>query len=414
MTVEQVRAACPAPVWLARPTEIQPASVNLTGLTIDSRAVEPGQVFLALKGDRFDGHDFLPQAADAGAALLIVDRELPPAMLAQLSTAAESSGRKGGLWVLRVQDTRKALGRIAAAWRAVLGAGGAKVIAVCGSNGKTTTVRLIDAVLGASLCGVASEKSFNNDIGVPLTLLRARPGHQYVICEVGTNHPGEIAALGAVCTPDIAVITSIGREHLEFLGDLTGVAREEAAILTALRPGGVGIVTADAPPLREFLKPAPAIITFGQAPDADLRLTDFAHTLIADQPAIRLSHNGQSQAFLVPLVGRHNASNALAAIAVGRRLGLADKVIAEGLLCCRPPEMRWQAHDLGAGLRVVNDAYNANPDSVLAALATFAELFPAGRAAATAGIAVPPPVLRRVAVLADMFELGPAASPTSR
>lgn len=407
MTVEQVRAACPAPVWLARPTDTQPSAVNLTALTIDSRAIEPGQVFLALKGDRFDGHDFLTQAAGAGAALLIIDRDLPAARLAELSAAAENSGRKGGLWVLRVQDTRKALGRIAAAWRTLLGAGGAKVIAVCGSNGKTTTVRLIDAVLGATLSGVASEKSFNNDIGVPLTLLRARPGHQYIICEVGTNHPGEIAALGSLCSPDIAVITSIGREHLEFLGDLAGVAREEAAILTALRPGGVGIVTADSPHLRDLLKPAPSAITFGQAPDADLRLTDFSHTLIADQPAIRLSHNGHPQAFIVPLVGRHNASNALAAIAVGRRFGLSDKVIAEGLLCCRPPEMRWQAHDLGGGLWVVNDAYNANPDSVLASLGTFAEVFPAVMPATGSNAGG---TRRRVAVLADMFELGSAAA----
>lgn len=373
--------------WLARPQDAAARSAAATGVSIDSRAVERGQVFIAIKGERLDGHDFLADAAAAGAAVLIVhDESRFAAVAAKLPPTVH---------VLLVPDTRKALGRMGAAYRRTLER--TKVIAVCGSNGKTTTTRLIHGALGTKLRGTCPKKSFNNDIGVPLTILSAKTNDQYLICEVGSNAPGEIAALGAIVEPDIAVVTSIGREHLRGFGDLAGVAKEEAAILPFVRtaPPGAAIVTADSPELRPFVQGASNVLTFGRASDASLCLTAFAHvrTDDGDRDAIRFTINGRAE-FTVPLVGEHNALNAMAAVAVARRLGLHDEDIAAGLASATAPEMRLQPLTLG-GVRIVNDAYNANPESTLAALRTFAAL--------SAGAA------RRVVVLGDMLELGTAS-----
>lgn len=386
--------------WLARPQEGPARGAAATGVGIDSRTVERGQVFIAIKGDRLDGHDFLVDAAAAGAGVLIVHDEA--------RFASVASGLPPGLHVLLVPDTRKALGRLGAAYRRTLER--TRVIAVCGSNGKTTTTRLIHAALGTKLRGTCPKKSFNNDIGVPLTILSAKTSDQYLICEVGSNAPGEIATLGAIVEPDIAVVTSIGREHLQGFTDLSGVAREEAAILKFVRPGGGGaaIVTADSPELRACVQGATGVLTFGRASDADVRLTGFEHVRSgapadaahrehedAGEPdAIRFTINGGAE-FRVPLLGEHNALNAMAAVAVARRMGLHDEDTAAGLASAAGPEMRFQRLTLG-GVRIVNDAYNANPESTLAALRTFAAL--------EAGAA------RRVVVLGDMLELGPASA----
>lgn len=404
-TVDAVRAACGGTfVTRGRPAQ---GGAPLAGVSIDSRAIKPGQVFIAIRGETFDGHDFVHSAIAAGAAVVIIDREIavtdeskPPA-----------GARDEQVCIIRVADTRKALLRLAGAYRNALEH--TKVIAVCGSNGKTTTTRLVHAVLSARLRGTCPAKSFNNDIGVPLTILSAKESDQYLICEVGSNAPGEIAALGGVVSPDLAVITSIGREHLQGFGSLEGVAREEAAILGALRSPGAAIVTADSPLLSEALRAAAAAgrtcITFGAADHADLRLTAFEH-VCADPDAraeagssvvpdcIRFGVNGRAQ-FVAPLVGEHNALNALAAIAVGRRFGLSDPEIAAGLLKAVAPDMRLQRLTL-AGIEVINDAYNANPESTLAALRTFASLH-----------AKDP---RRVVILGDNLELGAAAEASHR
>lgn len=363
--------------WLARPDPAAP----ILGAAIDSRAVRPGQIFIALKGRQTDGHQFTADAAARGAAVIIVERDdaLPP------------DARRRPVGVLRVADTRKALLRLGAACRRAMES--TRVIAVGGSNGKTTTVRLLHSVLSTRLRGTCSPRSFNNDIGVPLTLLNARPGDHYVICEVGTNAPGEIAALADVVQPDIAVITSIGREHLEGLGSIAGVAREEAAVFRAIRPGGLAVCTADCPELRPLVPPALACVRFGLAEDADLRLTASEPATLPDgRPGLRLRINDR-WTFAAPLEGRHNALNCCSAVAVARRLNIDDDLIAAGLLAAEPPEMRWQRL-LIAGAEIINDAYNANPESMLAALRTFA--------------ALPRPAGRRTVILADMLELGPA------
>ncbi|MBL8991625.1 MAG: UDP-N-acetylmuramoyl-tripeptide--D-alanyl-D-alanine ligase [Phycisphaerae bacterium] len=375
-THDSIRTAA-AGHWLARPDP----TVAVHGAAVDSRVLRPGQIFIALKGQQTDGHRFTADAVSRGAAIIIVDRD----------DAVPADAQQRGVGVLKVADTRKALLRLGAACRRAMES--TRVIAVGGSNGKTTTVRLLQSVLSTRLRGTASPRSFNNDIGVPLTLLNARPGDHYVICEVGTNAPGEIAALADVVQPDIAVITSIGREHLEGLGSIAGVAREEGAVFRSIRPGGLAVYAADCAELRPLAPTGLAAVRFGLAEDADLRLTAWEPALLPDgRPGVRLRINDR-WTFAAPLEGRHNALNCCAAVAVARRLNIDDDLIAAGLLAAEPPEMRWQRLTI-ANAEIINDAYNANPESMLAAMRTFAEL--------------PRPAGRRALILADMLELGPA------
>ncbi len=374
--------------WVRRPDASGvPHGASLSGLSTDSRAIRADQAFLALRGDTTDGHQYLASAAASGSRLLIIDDE---AVAARASLPPDVS-------VLRVADTGQALLRLAQAYRRTLTS--TRVIAVGGSNGKTTTVRLIQAVLAGALRGTASQKSFNNAVGVPLTILSARPDDQYLICEVGTNAPGEIAPLAAVVEPDIAVITSIGREHLEGLASLEGVVAEEASLIASLRPGGIAIVTGDSPELVSRVRamlatmPGRTLLTFGSSPGADLRVTEAVPT----PEGVRLCLNGSTRHNLA-LMGLHNATNAAAAIAVGRRLGVGADVIDAGLASASGPPMRLERSTVG-GVRFVNDAYNANPESALAAIRTFGDAF--GGPGAWPG--------RKVVVLGDMLELGDAA-----
>ncbi|MFN0133233.1 MAG: UDP-N-acetylmuramoyl-tripeptide--D-alanyl-D-alanine ligase [Phycisphaerales bacterium] len=368
---ESLRAALGG-TWVSLPTRAE-----VIGLSTDTRDLRPGQVFLALAGDRFDGHAMLADAAHRGSPLAIIDNP------AAVRDVPESLG------LLRVTDTRRALMRLGEAYRRTA-LESTRVVAVGGSNGKTTTVRLIDAVLGQTLRGSASIKSFNNSVGVPLTVLAARPGDQYLVAEIGTNARGEIAPLASLVQPDIAVVVSIGREHLERLGSVREVAQEEASLLEPVRAGGAGIVNADAPHLDDAIaglsrRPG-SIIRFGEGKSADVRVVSVEATGTGQ----RFRLNDRSE-FEIPLLGRHNAINAAAAVAVGRRLGVPDEAIARGLRSVHGAEMRLQPCEV-RGIRIINDAYNANPDSMRAALVTLAEAGAGAR--------------RRVAVLGDMLEMG--------
>jgi len=375
-TPNSMRAAC-AGRFLARPKRLVNDEI-VSGVSIDTRTLKSGEAFIALEGERFDGHDFLTDAIAAQASMLIISDEsrLPV-------------GLPERLCVIRVGDTRRALVRLAAAYRKTFE--GVRIIAVTGSNGKTTTCRLVDAALSTRLQGVVSEKSFNNDIGVPLTILRIRRGDQYLICEVGANDRGEIPALARVIEPDVAVVTSIGRAHLEGFGSVDAIIREKAALISYLRPGGVAVGPVGVPLLENYLRTAPNAITFGRSEAADLRPTDIEHVEDVDgRHGLRFRVNGRDE-FRIPLLGEHNAYNALAAIAVARRLGLDHGTIAAGLQAAQAPEMRLAIRNVN-GFRIVNDAYNANPESTDAALSTFLSV--AARAE------------RRVVVLGDMLELG--------
>lgn len=374
-TLETIKGACGGS-WLARPEHAGP----IEGVSIDSRTIRPGQVFIAIKGDTHDGHAFIDGAVRAGAGLVVV-------------SDATAAG-KISVPALQVADTGQALLKLAQAYRRTLDT--TRVVAVGGSNGKTTTVNLIHQVLGRTLRGTASPKSFNNAVGVPLTILNAKRGDQYLVCEVGTNAPGEILPLTRVIEPDIAVITSIGREHLEGLHSLQGVVQEEVSLLTGLRRNGVAIVNADAPGLMESARPLIAgegrqMLSFGFSEKADLRISAAEQT----PDGLRMCVNGRTW-FSLPLLGLHNASNAAAAVAVARRLGVPQDEIEKGLAGASGPPMRLEQIKVG-GVRFINDAYNANPESVLAALKTFGEVFGSV------------PGTRRVVVLGDMLELGDQA-----
>ncbi len=406
-TPESLRSSCGG-VWLVRPPQMElpkdrpvdlplpPLHAPITGVCTDTRSIKPGQVFIALRGERFDGHQFLKAAVAAGSPIIIIDE----------AGAAVVEPYEPVVGVMKVADTGKALMRIAAAYRKSLER--TRVIAVCGSNGKTTTTSLIKQVLtGCGLRGTASPKSYNNAVGVPLTILSTQPTDQFLICEVGTNAPGEIAQLAEIVNPDIAVITSIGREHLERLGDLAGVAREEASVFKFLKaaPKGCAIVTADAPELSEHLKNVGNVITFGRNAEADLRLTGVRHVFEGSWSGVEFVINDRMTC-RVGLIGEHNAMNALGALAVARRMGIDDQKAIAALATASGPEMRLQREMIAVGgmggaggVEVLNDAYNANPDSMIAGLHTVVAL---------ARDRSPAPV-RVVAVLADMLEMGSAA-----
>ena len=341
----------------------------------DSRQTQPGDLFFALAGKRFDGHDFLGEVASKGAAAVVVNREKAPT---QLPACA----------VVVVDDPRRALGRLATRYRQDFNL---PVIAVGGSNGKTTVKELVSAVLRQRLETLWSEASFNNDIGVPLTLLRLENRHQVSVVEVGTNHPGELTALVKMLQPKFGVITNIGREHLEFFGDSAGVAQEEGSLAELLPADGMLFINgdcqwADAIASRTMAR----VVRVGLNPDNDWRAYDIAVGTRGVTFNVAAPKTGFSGQYSVKLLGRHQAVNALFAIAIGETFGLNQSEIRRGLAECSPPKMRLQLWQAG-GVWVLDDTYNANADSMTAALQTLRELPCQGR---------------RVAVLGDMAELG--------
>ena len=264
----------------------------------------------------------------------------------------------------------------------------ATVIGVTGSNGKTTVKRMIHHILSRRLTGTCGPKSFNNAIGVPLTLLGTSGGDDYVVCEIGTSAPGEIAALSAIVRPDVAVITSVGETHLEKLGSLERVTAEKAAIVGEMAKDGLAVVRTDSDLLARAVRSYDRrVVWFGESDTAEFRLTGY-------RPGNRCQCFQLNGRFWIdlPLTGRHNALNALAAIAVAQRLGFSQADAASALADFKGVEMRLQWIDLG-NVTILNDAYNANPTSMVAAAAALGEQ-PAGR---------------RVMIAGDMLELGAAA-----
>jgi len=315
--------------------------------------------------------------------------------------------------LIRVDDPVEALGRLAQYYRRAIIAGSVTVVAVTGSNGKTTTKEMIAHVLRGRWPGRAAIKSFNNHIGVPLTLLSVEPADTFVVCELGMNAPGEIAALARLAQPDVAVITGVSEAHLEGLGSLERIAAEKLSILRHLPPVGCGVVNADHEILRRSLERDHDLkrikaVTFGQWAEADLRLTDMcpaggggdggagAGTLASGgffRPAgVEFTVNNRF-VYRLNVPGRHNVFNALAAIGVARRFGMDHEEIAGRLASFELPAMRLEFARLGR-LTLINDAYNANPASMQAAVSVLVDT-PAAR--------------RRVLVLGDMRELGSAS-----
>lgn len=344
----------------------------------DSRRVEPGDLFFAIQGERFDGHDFLADVIQQGVTAVVVERDKAGRMFVVPPKAG----------VVVVSNTRRALGKLAARYRADFDI---PLIAVAGSNGKTTTKELLASVLRQRFATVWSEASFNNDIGVPLTLFKIDRPHGAAVLEVGTNHPGELPELLRIIQPRYGVLTNIGREHLEFFGDVSGVAQEEGWLAELLPAEGTLFVNGD----NEW---TPAIIRRTRAQVQKVGLGDHndwhAHDIRVGEDGVQFhvrSVRGQySGEYRVRLLGRHQVPNALLALAVGTELGVTPEEARRGLAACAPPKMRLQIEEV-KGVRLLDDSYNANADSMLAALQTLNELPCPGR---------------RIAVLGDMAELG--------
>ncbi|MHB8524136.1 MAG: UDP-N-acetylmuramoyl-tripeptide--D-alanyl-D-alanine ligase [Limisphaerales bacterium] len=347
----------------------------VTGVCTDSRQAQGGDVFVALAGDRFDGHDYWPAARKRGAVALIAE-----------GSRARGLSAEGA--VIAVANTRRALGRLAARHRSNFAL---PVVAVGGSNGKTTTKELLAAVLRQKFKTLWSEASFNNDIGVPLTLLKLEHTHEMAVLEVGTNHPGELAPLVRLVQPRLGVITSIGREHLEFFGDLAGVAEEEGWLAELLPADGTLFVDGDSPCVETLCRRTrAAVVRVGFSAGNDWRAREVRVDETGTAFVVDAADTAAGGEYRLNLLGRHQAVNALLAIAVGAHLGVGRDEIRRGLAGCAPARMRLQVWTVN-GVRVLDDAYNANADSVLAALQTLCDLPCAGR---------------RVAVLGDMAELG--------
>ena len=352
----------------------QAAEQVVNGLTTDTRAIAQGQLFVALAGERFDAHDFLAAAVQAGAAgLLASDEQRLPA----------------GVPAVLVADTRLALGQLAAAWRAQFTL---PLIAVTGSNGKTTTKEMIASILETAYPGavLATRGNFNNDIGLPLTLLGLHAGHRAAVVEMGMNQPGEIAYLTQLARPTVALVNNAQRAHLQGMGDLAEIAREKGSIFTGLAAAGVAVFNAD---------DAQSAVWQAQVDAAGQRPLRFA----VNQPAeVRGTLTQQGLDFLLalqtpageaqlvlPVPGRHNAVNALAATAACLAAGIALPQVVAGLQSFRGVKGRLQRRQGQQGAQILDDTYNANPDSVRAGIDVLAS---------TIG--------KKILVLGDMGEIG--------
>lgn len=347
--------------------------VSIHRICTDSRLCQPGDLFVALSGDRFDGHAYLDQACQKGALAALVEH-LPPSAF----SAAQ---------VCEVASTRVALARLATVQRQTLAP---RVIAVTGSNGKTTVKEMVASILRSaeapdgSRTVWATPGNYNNAIGVPLTLLAMTEAHRWAVVEMGMNHAGEIAELTAMTLPDVALITNVQQAHLGFLGSLEQIAVAKSEIFSGLGPSGTAIFAADSP-YRDILAAAAhdrQSLTFGWGPDADIQGREQRGVLEIQQGDRRLSVRLQ-----VP--GRHNQTNALAAAAAAFAVGVPVENIRLGLETFSGVEGRLQSCFSALGALVLNDTYNANPDSVRAALAVLAQ---------REG--------RRILVLGDLGELG--------
>ena len=339
------------------------------GVSIDSRTIKPGDCFFAIAGEKFDGHRYLEEAFSKGAACAVVSEEID---------------HLAGHTLLRVDDTIKALGDFAAEYRRRMNF---KVVAITGSVGKTTTRQIIHHVLSRHFSVFQAPASFNNNIGVPLTLLAAQPEDKIIVAELGSNHPGEIAGLTRIAMPDIAVVTNIHPAHLGGFGTLQTIVKEKLSISEGLAPGGVLIINADSDSLVNLCRAKKLdYIGFGAADGSDFRAVDIVH-------------NGSGSNFSIdgvparlPLPGPGNVENALAACAVCSRFGLTPHDFARAIESMPPVSMRAELLQIGT-LTVLTDCYNANPASMKNALEILPHIEPDGKR-------------RLVFVCGDMAELG--------
>ncbi len=361
--------------WLTGAKLHGTADALIQRVTTDSRSCQAGDLFVALQGERFDAHDFLPQVAASGATAAIAQRGLAAAQLAGVEVA----------------DTRVALGQLAQGWRSQFTL---PVIAVTGSNGKTTVTQMIASILRAGFGddALATQGNLNNDIGVPQTLLRMRAHHRSAVVELGMNHPGEIAGLAAMTQATVGLVNNAQREHQEYMATVEAVAQENGEVIRALPTDGVAVFPAhdDYTPLWQSLAGERACMRFSMTGEAEVQLVQADwrsdHWVVTAQTPAGMLHTQ------LHIAGRHNVGNALAATACALAAGVSLDTVASGLNSFEPVKGRSRAFGIqcqGRDITVVDDTYNANPDSVRAAIDVLAEL--------------PAP---RLLVLGDMGEVG--------
>ncbi|MGC2520307.1 MAG: UDP-N-acetylmuramoyl-tripeptide--D-alanyl-D-alanine ligase [Burkholderiales bacterium] len=352
------------------------ADARFSSVASDSRTLAAGALFVALRGERFDGHAFIGAARGRGAVAAMVDE------------TSRAWNRDPEIPFLVVENTRSALGKLAAHWRRRFDI---PLIAVTGSNGKTTVKEMIAAILRAhhgEAHALATEGNLNNDIGLPLTLLRLRSGHRAAVIELGMNHPGETACLAGIAAPTVALVNNAQREHQEFMQSVADVAREHGAVFTALPAAGVAVINADDEfaPYWRGLVAGRRVRDFGIDKPAQVSAR-YIPTRLGSEIELR-APEGSTRVEL-HIDGRHNVLNAVAAAAAATAAGTGLDAVAHGLAAFRAVKGRLQTKTMPSGAVVIDDSYNANPDSVRAAIDVLA---------AAAG--------RKLLVLGDMGELG--------
>lgn len=371
------------------------AATPITAAVIDSREAHPGSAFFAFAGENTDGHAYVDAAFERGAVVAVVERPSSDATLIDMRGGAARPGPATvqGPVQLQVDDTLAALQRIAHAWRRKFDV---TVVGITGSVGKTTTKELTARVLSRRFRTLKSEGNYNNEIGLPLTLLRLRPEHEVVVLEMGMYVPGDIALLCRIAEPQIGVLTLVGQVHMERTGSRAALVAGKRELVEALPETGIAILNADEPLVMGMAPYTPAqVMTYGLAPDAALRADDVESRGLQGI-VMTLHYAGDSVRVRMPLLGRHSVHTALRATAVGLVTGMAWEEIVSGLQQHRD-ELRLLAVTGPFGSTILDDTYNASPASTMAALALLQDLNG-----------------RRIAVLGDMLELGSAETEAHR
>ena len=360
-------------------------------VSIDSRSIAPNDLFVAIVGDVHDGHTFISDVVEQGTAGLLVNTE-------KARDLPISAWQTQNIACVAVGDTTRALGDLAAFHRA---RADVALIAITGSNGKTTTRQMTAAVVARKFNTLSTIGNYNNLIGVPLTLLRLAPGHRWAVVELGTNRPGEIARLAQISSPDIGVITNIGPAHLEGLGSLDGVMHEKGQLLDHLKAKGKAVLNADDRRVSKIAaetdRTKKEVLFFGLSEKADIRAT--AVNEKANGISFTLDLPQESLAVDLKVAGQFMVTNALAAAAVGHLLGVSPAEIKVGLETFEPVWGRMNILQTASGIHVIDDTYNANPDSMKAAISTLKSLRANNRSGFVAG---------------DMLELGAQAESLHR
>ena len=356
-------------------------------ITTDTRRIATGDLFVALRGEHFDGADFAADALRKGAAAVLVSTPI--------SKSVEQALKKEQGAVLVTEDTLKAYQDIAHAWRMKFPI---PVVAITGSNGKTTTKDLTAAVLSGRGAVCRTAANYNNEVGLPLTLLGITEEDTAAVVEIGMRGLGQIAELAPVAAPNIGIVTNVCEVHIELLGSIENIAAAKAELVQAIPAGGTVILNSDderVSAMRAYAGNGVRILTYGIGAGADVRAE--ALRCGVDGSQFMVTWGNERHDYSIPLAGRHNVSNALAALAAGFVLGLTPQEMQAGLCRLTPAKMRYEVHEVGTW-RFINDAYNASPASMRASIETTASLYPE----------------RKIAVLGDMLELGTVAEEAHR